>query len=209
MSPVSKATSVCVSSSIWRKCWIMFLSIESGTGVTNPFDSSVTVSGRVPSSICLAIRTSVYLVSCHSFRNATISKSGCDVAIRSLMSAIESPVKDRIAAIIDTGQEVSAYRNRKMVIADCYEGRTPPFTEPHPANVDMQKMTVCGFGAMVCYADIVQLDVECSGKPLRGVFRPATSKSTPVSPACVLESVQAAREQAVCNTHSSCKSHQR
>jgi hypothetical protein len=30
----------------------------------------------------------------------------------------------RIAAIIDTGQAVSAYRNRKMVIADCYEGRT-------------------------------------------------------------------------------------
>jgi hypothetical protein len=46
------------------------------------------------------------------------------------MSAIESPVKDRNAAIIDTGQEVSAYRNRKMVIADCYEGRTAMLTEP-------------------------------------------------------------------------------
>ena len=45
------------------------------------------------------------------------------------MSAIESPVKDRIAAIIDTGQEVSAYRNRKMVIADCYEGRTTIVTQ--------------------------------------------------------------------------------
>lgn len=128
MSPVSKATSVCVSSSIWRKCWIMILSIESGTGVTNPFDSSVTVSGIDPSSICFAIRTSVYLVSSQLLRKATISKSGCDVAIRFLMSAIESPVKERIAAIIDTGQEVSAYRNRKMVIADCYEGRTAKFT---------------------------------------------------------------------------------
>jgi hypothetical protein len=98
MSSVSKATSVCVSSSIWRKRWIMFLSIESGTGVTEPFDSSVTVSGIVPSSICFAIRF--------------------------VMSAIESPVRVRIAAIIDTGHVASVYRNRKIVIADWYEGQT-------------------------------------------------------------------------------------
>ena len=132
----------------------MILSIESGTGVTNPFDSSVTVSGIVPSSICFAIRTSVDLVFSQSLRNGTISKSGCDVAIRFLMSAIESPVKDRNAAIIDTGQEVSAYRNRKMVIADCYEGRTTAVTGPPPNNDDLKTGMIGGSRSPLCYASI-------------------------------------------------------
>jgi hypothetical protein len=61
------------------------------------------------------------------------------------MSAIESPVKDRNAAIIDTGQEVSAYRNRKMVIADCYEGRTVGFSEPERLTQRKPKRLIEGF----------------------------------------------------------------
>jgi hypothetical protein len=70
------------------------------------------------------------------------------------MSAIESPVKDRNAAIIDTGQEVSAYRNRKMVIADCYEGRTTAVTGPPPNNDDLKTGMIGGSRSPLCYASI-------------------------------------------------------